>query len=129
MNSWQIVSTLALVAVAAGFLVILNAARAQRFLKVVGIGAGTAIAAAAVTLAGFSITEALAAAPVQTAIHRGAASPAKTVVYRPVVTPVTPAAAPAKEPVPEWKGDLMKRKWHERGELMKKKWAERKNKN
>jgi hypothetical protein len=29
-----------------------------------------------------------------------------------------------KEPIPEWKGDLMKKKWNERGELMKKKWAE-----
>lgn len=35
------------------------------------------------------------------------------------------APAPAKEPIPEWKGDLMKKKWHERGEMMKKKWAER----
>ncbi|MCP4231796.1 MAG: hypothetical protein GY771_16835 [bacterium] len=33
--------------------------------------------------------------------------------------------APAKEPIPEWQGDLMKEKWHERGEMMKKKWAER----
>jgi hypothetical protein len=34
--------------------------------------------------------------------------------------------APAKkEPVPEWKGDLQKKKWDERGEMMKKKWAER----
>jgi len=33
--------------------------------------------------------------------------------------------APKKEPIPEWKGDLMKKKWHERGEMMKKKWAER----
>ncbi len=33
--------------------------------------------------------------------------------------------APAKEPIPEWKGDLMKKKWHERGEMMKHKWAER----
>jgi len=33
--------------------------------------------------------------------------------------------APKKEPVPEWKGDLMKKKWHERGDMMKKKWAER----
>jgi hypothetical protein len=33
--------------------------------------------------------------------------------------------APKKEPIPEWKGDLMKEKWHERGEMMKKKWAER----
>lgn len=33
--------------------------------------------------------------------------------------------APKKEPIPEWKGDLMKKKWHERGELLKKKWSER----
>ncbi len=33
--------------------------------------------------------------------------------------------APAKKPVPEWKGDLQKKKWDERGEMMKKKWAER----
>jgi hypothetical protein len=33
--------------------------------------------------------------------------------------------APKKEPIPEWKGDLMKKKWHERGEMLKKKWAER----
>ncbi len=30
-----------------------------------------------------------------------------------------------KKPVPEWKGDLQKKKWNERGEMMKKKWAER----
>lgn len=35
------------------------------------------------------------------------------------------AAAPAPEPIPEWKGDLMKAKWKERGDMMKKKWAER----
>lgn len=29
-----------------------------------------------------------------------------------------------KEPIPEWEGELQKKKWHERGELMKKKWAE-----
>lgn len=34
-------------------------------------------------------------------------------------------APPKKEPVPEWKGDLQKKKWDERGEMMKKKWAER----
>ena len=34
-------------------------------------------------------------------------------------------APPTKEPIPEWKGDLMKEKWHERGLMMKKKWAER----
>jgi len=33
--------------------------------------------------------------------------------------------APKKEPIPEWKGDLMKKKWYERGEMMKRKWAER----
>ncbi len=33
--------------------------------------------------------------------------------------------APAKKPIPEAKGDLMKKKWDERGEMMKKKWAER----
>ncbi len=36
--------------------------------------------------------------------------------------------APKKEPIPEWKGDLMKKKWHERGEMLKRKWAERGNK-
>jgi hypothetical protein len=34
-------------------------------------------------------------------------------------------APPKKEPIPEAKGDLMKKKWDERGEMMKKKWAER----
>jgi hypothetical protein len=33
--------------------------------------------------------------------------------------------APKREPIPEWKGDLMKKKWKERGDMMKKKWAER----
>lgn len=33
--------------------------------------------------------------------------------------------APKKEPIPEWKGELMKKKWHERGEMLKRKWAER----
>ena len=33
--------------------------------------------------------------------------------------------APKKEPVPEWKGDLMKKKLYERDEMLKKKWAER----
>jgi hypothetical protein len=30
-----------------------------------------------------------------------------------------------KKPIPEAKGDAMKKKWNERGEMMKKKWAER----
>jgi hypothetical protein len=33
--------------------------------------------------------------------------------------------APKKEPIPEWKGDLMKKKLYERDEMLKKKWAER----
>lgn len=33
--------------------------------------------------------------------------------------------APKTEPIPEWKGDLMKKKLYERGEMLKKKWAER----
>ncbi len=38
-------------------------------------------------------------------------------------------AGPApKKAIPEWKGELMKKKWHERGEMMKRKWAERGNK-
>jgi hypothetical protein len=42
------------------------------------------------------------------------------------IIPKAPAKATAlKEPLPEWEGDLQKKKWHERGEMMKKKWAER----
>lgn len=33
-----------------------------------------------------------------------------------------------KERIPEWQGDLIKKKWHERGEMLKKKWAERNKK-
>jgi hypothetical protein len=33
--------------------------------------------------------------------------------------------APVKEPIPEWKGELIKKKKHEEGEMYKKKWAER----
>ncbi len=33
--------------------------------------------------------------------------------------------APIKEPIPEWKGDLIKKKKHEEGEMLKRKWAER----
>ncbi len=39
---------------------------------------------------------------------------------------ISPAPAPKKEePIPEWKGDAIKRKKHEAGEMLKKKWAER----
>ncbi len=39
---------------------------------------------------------------------------------------IRPAPAPKKaEPIPEWKGDEIKRKKHEEGEMLKKKWAER----
>jgi hypothetical protein len=44
--------------------------------------------------------------------------------YRDWIRGLLAPAAP-KEPIPEWKGDLMKKKWDERGEMMKKKWAER----
>ena len=44
--------------------------------------------------------------------------------YRDWIGGILSPAAPAKE-IPDWEGDLMKEKWHERGELMKKKWAER----
>ncbi len=38
-------------------------------------------------------------------------------------------AGPApKEKIPEWKGDLMKKKWKEGGDMKKKKWAERNKK-
>jgi len=33
--------------------------------------------------------------------------------------------APKIEPIPEWKGELMKKKLYERDEMLKKKWAER----
>ena len=36
-----------------------------------------------------------------------------------------PAPAPAKKPIPEGKGDKMKKKWKEGGDMKKKKWAER----
>jgi hypothetical protein len=44
--------------------------------------------------------------------------------YRDWIRSLLYPASP-KEPIPEWKGDLMKKKWNERGEMMKKKWAER----
>ena len=43
-----------------------------------------------------------------------------------VIAMISPAPAPVKEePIPEWKGDEIKRKKHEAGEMLKKKWAER----
>jgi hypothetical protein len=45
--------------------------------------------------------------------------------YRDWIRGLIAPAAPKAEPIPEWKGDLMKKKWDERGEMMKKKWAER----
>jgi hypothetical protein len=45
--------------------------------------------------------------------------------YRDWIRGLIAPAAPKEEPIPEWKGDLMKKKWDERGEMMKKKWAER----
>jgi len=50
---------------------------------------------------------------------------AKIRAIRAKVQAMIAGPAPKKEPIPEWKGDLMKKKWHERGEMMKKKWAER----
>lgn len=47
--------------------------------------------------------------------------------YRDWIGGLLSPGAPPKEPIPEWEGDLMKEKWHERGEMMKEKWAERGN--
>jgi hypothetical protein len=49
----------------------------------------------------------------------------KIAAIRAKVQAMIAGPAPKKEPIPEWKGDLMKKKWHERGEMLKKKWAER----
>jgi hypothetical protein len=45
--------------------------------------------------------------------------------YRDWIGGLISPAAPKKEPIPDWQGDLMKEKWNERGEMLKKKWAER----
>ena len=50
---------------------------------------------------------------------------AKIAAIRAKVRGMISGPAPKKEPIPKWKGDMMKRKWNELGEMMKKKWAER----
>ncbi|NIT36750.1 MAG: hypothetical protein GTN49_09655 [candidate division Zixibacteria bacterium] len=44
---------------------------------------------------------------------------------RATVKGIISGPAPTQEPIPEWKGDLIKKKLHEHGEMLKRKWAER----
>jgi len=128
MASWQIVLALTLLVVLGGVLVILNAARAQKGLRIFGVGAAALVIVAAVALGCWAVAASWETPNVQAArSYLAGPAPVKQPLPPTVLSP-TPPAPPAKEPVPPWQGELMKRKWHERGDMLKKKWAERNKK-
>jgi hypothetical protein len=133
MFEWQIALGVELLVVLVAFFVFLKASNAaagpRTFVKIVAV----AVVIGAVAMAGWTVTNAvLKALDAEKAdgttyfiIFTGKEKPAP-VRY----VPSSPTSSGAKktstrEPVPEWKGELQKRKWHERGEAMKRKWAER----
>ena len=130
MFEWQVALGLELLVILVGFLVFLKAAddesRPRTFVKIVAI----IVIIFAALLAVCTVTKAVLyaledegdAEEVSTAIQDKQPKPVRPVSSPEVKTGTT--AAP-QEPLPEWKGDLQKKKWAERGELMKKKWAER----
>lgn len=127
MFEWQVALGLELLVILAGFLVFLKAddeSRPRTFVKIVAIVViifTTLLAACTVTKAVlYALRDEGDAEEVSTAIQDKQPKPVRLVSSPAVETGKTP-----KEPVPEWKGDLRKKKWHERGEMMKRKWAER----
>ncbi len=131
MFAWQIALGVELLAVLGALLVFLKAANAEAgprtFVKLVAV----IVAVVATLLAACTLTKA-----VLEKLERDEAGGATFFIIftdEPEAAPVRYAPPPAykgattgaRGPVPEWKGDLRKAKWHERGEMMKKKWAER----
>ena len=127
MFEWQVALGLELLVILVGFFVFLKAddeSRPRTFVKVIAI----IVIVFTVLLAACTVTKAVLnalrdegdAEKVSTAIQEKQPRP-----VRPVSSPVVETAKTPKEPLPEWKGELQKRKWHERGEAMKRKWAER----
>ena len=133
MFEWQVALGLELLVILVGFLVFLKAAddesRPRTFVKIVAI----IVIIFAVLLAVCTVTKAvLYALEDEDASGKGSTFIFFNRMERP--EPVRPVSSPEvktgkttgpKEPLPEWKGELQKKKWHERGELMKRKWAER----
>ncbi len=133
MFEWQVALGLELLVILVGFLVFLKAAddesRPRTFVKIVAI----IVIIFAALLAVCTVTKAvLYALEDESASGKGSIFIFFNRKERP--EPARPVSSPEvktgkttgpKEPLPEWKGDLQKKKWHERGELMKKKWAER----
>ncbi len=124
---WQIAFALEMLVILVGFWVLLKAANVAAGPKLFAQIVAVIVIIISFLLAGCTLTKAIlyalednvAAQPFY--VYDAARAPA------PPPNPAPRAASPAtpKEPVPEWKGDLMKKKWDERGEMMKKKWAER----
>ena len=127
MFEWQVALGLELLVILVGFLVFLKAddeSRPRTFVKIVAIVVilfSTLLAACTVTKAVlYALRDEGDAEEVSTAIQDKQPKP-----VRPVSSPGVGTGKTPKEPLPEWKGDLQKKKWHERGEMMKRKWAER----
>ena len=133
MVAWQIALGVELLVVLVAFFVFLKASSAEAgprtFVKIVAVVA----VVGAVAMAGWTVTNAVlkaldaekAGGTTYFIIFTGKSKPAP-VRY----VPSSPTYSGAKktgtrEPVPAWKGELQKQKWHERGEMMKRKWAER----
>jgi hypothetical protein len=135
MFAWQIALGVELLVVLVALLVFLKAANAEAgprtFVKLVAV----IVAVLATLLAACTLTKAV----LKTVYAEEAGPTTFFIIFtdEPEPAPVRfvpspPAYKGAKTtgvrgPVPEWKGDLRKAKWHERGEMMKRKWAERGN--
>lgn len=134
MFAWQVALGVELLVVLVAFFVFLKASNAEAgprtFVKIVAV----AVVIGAVAMAGWTVTNAV--------LNALDAEKADGTTYFIIFTDDEEKRAPARyvpssptysgakktgtrEPVPAWKGELQKRKWHDRGEAMKRKWAER----
>jgi hypothetical protein len=133
MFDWQLVFILELFVVLCGFGIILWAANAaagpRTFARVVAI----IVIVLATLLAICTLTKAVIYAlrgdePEMVPVYFWGYDQDSSRPAKPPAVASSPSArdpAPRKDPIPEYKGDLRKKKWHERGEMLKKKWAER----
>lgn len=133
MFAWQVALGVELLVILVAFFVFLKASNAaagpRTFVKIVAV----AVVIGAVAMAGWTVTNAvLNALDAEKAdgttffiIFTDKEKPAPVRYVPSSPTSSGAKTTGAREPVPEWKGELQKRKWHERGEAMKRKWAER----
>jgi hypothetical protein len=134
MFAWQVALGVELLVILVAFFVFLKASNAEAgprtFVKVVAVVA----VVGAMVLAGWTLTNAVLKALEPDKAdgttyffiftdEEQKPAPARYLPSSPTSSGVKKTGT--REPVPAWKGDLQKQKWHERGEMMKRKWAER----